>query len=322
LTKLDIDMITQFPAYRMHCIDLGVTRKLLLLWKEGPISHKLSAGHISLISYYHCSTRPSLTAHFNRKPRGMDELKMWKATEFRTFLMYTGPVILKYVLPTETYKLFMSLSVAVCILYNASLQQRYAQYASDLLEYFIAKIKEIYDEKFITYNVHCLHHMFDISQKYGSLNNCTAYTFENNMYKIKKMICGPGNTVVQVARRLDELEKNKQLPSPEQTSRLAFPKKGKCYRFKKRKTKKFCLVHEVRNASGEVQSEVYTREDCFYDKPCDSRLIGVYKVATTHTEMEHCSINQLDSEVLRFPLSLFDQDQSTSAVIIPLFHSL
>lgn len=322
LTKLDIDMITQFPADPMHCIDLGVTRKLLLLWKEGPIPHKLSAGHISLISNFHCSIRPFLTAHFNRKPRGMDELKMWKATEFRTFLMYTGPVILKYILPTETYRLFMSLSVAVCIMYNAILQQRYAKYASHLLEYFIAKIPEIYDEKFITYNVHCLHHMADFAQKYGCLNNCTAYTFENNMSKIKKMIRGPGNTVVQVARRLDELQKNRQQPSSEPTSTLAFPKKGKCYRFKNRKTKKFCFIHEVHNASEEVLCEVYTREDCFYDKPCDSRLIGVYKVTTTHTEMERCSINQLDCEVIRIPLSLFDQDQATSAVIIPLFHYL
>lgn len=43
---------------------------------------------------------------FNRKLRPFDEFTHWKATEFRTFLLYTGPVALKHILKTEMYENF------------------------------------------------------------------------------------------------------------------------------------------------------------------------------------------------------------------------
>ena len=101
LLALEIDMIKQFPIDAMHCIDLGVTKRLILLWKEGTLVHRLSSGKIKLLGDYHCSLKPFLPSEFNRKPRSLEELKPWKATEFRTFLMYSGPVILKGILTKE-----------------------------------------------------------------------------------------------------------------------------------------------------------------------------------------------------------------------------
>ncbi len=44
LEQLNIDMINQFPIDPMHCVDLGVTKKLMLQWKEGILNYRLSAG--------------------------------------------------------------------------------------------------------------------------------------------------------------------------------------------------------------------------------------------------------------------------------------
>ena len=52
LEELDIDMIQNFPIDPMHAIDLGVTRKLILLWTEGSFKIKLSVGQINIISTY------------------------------------------------------------------------------------------------------------------------------------------------------------------------------------------------------------------------------------------------------------------------------
>ncbi|XP_048033660.1 uncharacterized protein LOC125259781 [Megalobrama amblycephala] len=71
LLNLDIDMIRQFPIDPMHCVDLGVTKRMLMLWKEGPLAHRLSAGHLSTITYFHQAVRHHIPPEFNRKRLGL-----------------------------------------------------------------------------------------------------------------------------------------------------------------------------------------------------------------------------------------------------------
>lgn len=187
----------------MHCVDLGVTKRLLVLWKEGPLPHRLSAGQLCIISNFHQAIRQNIPADFNRKPRGFDELKHWKATEFRTFLLYTGPVILKYVLDKEKYIHFLSLSIGICILYSENLME-HRSYADELLTYFVEKGTSLYSRGFMSYNVHCLLHLTDVANHNGSLDYCSAYKFENNMSRIKRFVRGTGDPLIQLANRLAE----------------------------------------------------------------------------------------------------------------------
>ena len=39
-----------------------------------------------------------MPSEFARQPSGLDELKIWKATELRTFLLHVGPIVLNYIL--------------------------------------------------------------------------------------------------------------------------------------------------------------------------------------------------------------------------------
>ena len=315
LLQLEIDMILQFPIDPMHAIDLGVTKKLLLMWTEGPLGTRLSAGQKNIISTYLSSIRPFMPPLFNRKPRGLQEVKLWKATEFRTFLMYTGPVVLKYVLPNALYKHFMCFSIAVCILYNEKLVSKHSGYARELLLAFIEKSKEIYGEKFLTYNVHSLCHMADIAQRYRCLENCTAYAFENNMAKMKRWVRGTGKPIVQIAHRLVELEEAGCVTSP--SCKEVYPKRNYCYRMK---AAKFCRVHEVYTGSKKILCEVYTKTQSFYTTPCDSRIIGIHEVKTD-TEMQLCNFQDLHSLSIYVPMSLFERDQPFRAVVIPLMHT-
>jgi len=121
--------------------------------------------------------------------------------------MYTGQFVLKDVLPKEMYEHFMCLTVALCILMNPLLVQKHLQYTKSLLENFIVQSAKIYGRKFVTYNVHSLIHQPDVALRYGCLENCSAYPFENCIQKIKNLVkCGP-NPLVQIDRRLAELRK-------------------------------------------------------------------------------------------------------------------
>ena len=59
---------------------------------------------------------------------------------------------------------------------------------------------------FISYNVHCLVHLADIARYNGTLRNCTAYAYENNMTEIKRYVKGTGDPIIQIANRLAEKE--------------------------------------------------------------------------------------------------------------------
>lgn len=54
----------------------------------------------------------------HRAVRGLKDVKFWKGTEFRSFLLYYGIVALKDRLPEDVYKHFLRLSCATRICYT------------------------------------------------------------------------------------------------------------------------------------------------------------------------------------------------------------
>ena len=132
LTELSFGMITGFPLDYMHLVCLGVVRRLINLWQHGPFICKLLQTIVSEISDKLVMIQPYISREFSCKPHALFEFKQWKATELRQFLLYTGPVILKKVLPKTMYKHFLYLSIAIRILLSSSLIQYYTDYAGQL----------------------------------------------------------------------------------------------------------------------------------------------------------------------------------------------
>ena len=89
-----IQMVSQFPIDYMHLVCLGVMKRLLLLWMKGPLKCRLGSRIISNISEGLLALKDNIPSEFARKPRSLYETDRWKATEFRQFLLYTGPVVL------------------------------------------------------------------------------------------------------------------------------------------------------------------------------------------------------------------------------------
>ena len=108
--------ISSVPLDYMHLVLLGVVKKLISLWLLGPLKVRLSATQVNKITKSLLTLRWSIPSEFVRKPRTLQEYRFWKASEFRTFLLYTGPVVLKNILPATMYFNFIMLHSAVTIL--------------------------------------------------------------------------------------------------------------------------------------------------------------------------------------------------------------
>ncbi|KAK4882563.1 hypothetical protein RN001_005882 [Aquatica leii] len=209
IAKLKIGFITKFPIDYMHCICLGVTRKLLNSWITGKprINVKLCGNVINSISQRLLSYKDHIPREFNRKPRSLGDLQRWKATEFRTFLLYVGGVVLKDTVDIAVYEHFLLLHCSVSILVSKhNIQQFGYEYVGNLLDIFVSHSEQINGLEFLVYNVHALSHIVKDCEIYGPLDNFSCFLYENYLGQLKKLVKSPKNPLIQIFRRIREVE--------------------------------------------------------------------------------------------------------------------
>lgn len=205
LVALSIGLVSCFPIDYMHSVCLGVTRKLLNSWVSGNLKTRSSGRDIKRISGHLVSLRQYVPREINRKPRELAELARWKATEFRSFLLYLGPVVLRDVLPRRLYEHFLLLHCGIFILCSNKLIQKIGHtVANNLLIAFINDCKVLYGREYLVYNVHTLSHLCSDVEKYGPLDHYSAFPFENYLGCLKRMIRSPKKPLAQILRRLQE----------------------------------------------------------------------------------------------------------------------
>lgn len=192
---------------RLHLIDLGVMKRLLLGWRDGTLGYetKLSANQASQISDMLSAIQ--LPSEIHRKLRGMDHLSFWKASEFSSFLHYASIVVLKHFLPTDYYDHFLLLFCSITMLSSNHYKSNWTV-ARKMLEAFVSEYMELYGEQFLTSNVHNLQHVVDEVERFGPLSTISAYPFENALQRIKHLLRSGWKSLEQVINRLSEINSN------------------------------------------------------------------------------------------------------------------
>lgn len=206
-----IDTVYSFPLDYLHLTCLGIMKKLINMWvSNGPLSVRLPSKKVNEISSYLLDLKKYVPCDFPRKPRALSEVPRWKGTEFRFFLLYVGPIVLKNVLNDDCFKHFMSLNIAFIILLSPNLG-KYIDFARKLLIYFVQSFSKIYGIHLLSHNVHGLLHVCDDYDRYGPLDNCSTFPFENFMSQLKKMLRKNEKPLQQIVNRYEEKLKNKKV---------------------------------------------------------------------------------------------------------------
>lgn len=304
LCELTIDMIKHFPIDYMHQVCLGVQKKLLLAWIRGKKEFRISAVQVKEISQHLVNLQRFIPNVFARKPRSLDEVDRWKATEYRQFLLYTGKIVLKGILRRELYEHFMCLSVAISILVCPRLIEEHSQYAHKLLTYFVSKSVELYGQEFLVYNVHSLTHLTSDAEEYGGLDMCSAFPFENYLQQLKRMVRSSKNPVVQITRRLQESQKSESYAFPGDR-KVSAKRPNNVYMISKTA---YCEVVSISNQKDGTDKKllcrVYEGGESLFHHPCDSRLIGVCLTHIRNAHMRLLPKHKLDKQAI-----LIERDQ-------------
>lgn len=335
-----VKMVSMFPPDYMHVCCLGVTRKMLHIWLKGKhLATKLPSQTAAGISDKLLKLRFYTPSEFNRKPRGLSEIDRWKATEFRSFMLYWGPVVLKDSLPSELYDNFMLFSVGMYMLLSPSISEEMLAFAQKLMVAFVEHFGELYGKDEIVYNIHQLTHLAEEYRRFGNLDNISGFPFENCLGQIKHLLRKPHQTLQQVVKRLSETSHvgptcsrdypkllNIHIDGPVPTQFISSQqyRKVSTHRFTL-STKKGDNCVEVGDGFALIENIIKSEEDTYiivrmyghkqpyYMYPCESSYIGTYKVSGLKENIGVVGLASIKRKCLLCP----DMD---GAIVIPLLH--
>lgn len=306
LELLNLGMISQIPLDYMHLCLLGTMKKLLLVWTEGKKPHKFSSLQKQLVTKQLMRLRCRIPSEFSRKCRSIYELKHWKATEFRLFLLYVGPVVLKKVLPTDKYEHFLLFHAAMHILVsNCSDKPEWVSYAKELINKFVQLLPKLYYAEFLVYNTHSLLHLADEVKLHGPLDNFSAFQFENFMQPLKSMLRSKSKHLSQVVKRVGESEQflSQTIPKPSPRWSVGSRIADRCFMTK---DNRICLLSDGKQQSGNFKGFYFKTPQDVKLYPCSSRKLGISFVSHLGSDC-YISSDSLEKKCILLPIDNSDQ---------------
>lgn len=215
----ELNMITIFPLDFMHLVCVGGMKRLLDMLLSGPLKLRLSSRSRRELSRRMTCLTSQTPKEFQRKPQSTNYIARWKATEFKFFLLYCGPIVLRRLLSVKQYKHFLLLHVSMRILCSERLVMRYKDKARKYLEIFVSVLPHLYGEEAQVINMHNLQHIVDDVDTLGcDLSKVNCFPFESYLGRMKVSIRTPNQPLEQYCRR--QYEKSllpniiTEIPSP------------------------------------------------------------------------------------------------------------
>ena len=345
LERLQIDMVKSFPGEYMHLICLGIMKKLIRLWIRGPRNYfRMSAGMIEQISDNLKIQKMNIPCEFQRKPRSIEQVDRWKATECRQFLLYTGPVVLRKKLPSDYYLHFLCLHVAIRLLVKPTLTSGDIQYSDDLLRYFVQHFPRLYGRENMSFNVHGLLHLAEDARNFGPLDRFGGFKFENYLGKMIDLLRSHSNLLQQVHNRMTELQKFEDTNESRASTFPKFMKEhfdGPClyrcflkfqYRacdfgsflLSTKSPENVCMNRDgviimIKNFGIDSGGNYYVvgyeseKPKKFFSSPCSSAVVDCFLVDSFKPVLKQWNLSDVDAKCVRL-------NYKNSFVIMPLIH--
>lgn len=196
---LYIDLVKSVSIDYMHCVLLGIQKMLLHLWID--TTNKSEPYYIG--DYVHviddrlkALTPPNL---IKRSTRGLCDLKFWKASEFRSFLLFHSVCCLQGIMEDEYFVHYMLLVESIFLLLQLSISNEDLSKAKIMLMKFCAQIDYLYGQRYETYNVHCLLHLVEKVKDLGPLWCQSCFYYEDLNGDLRALFHGTNKVELQIA---------------------------------------------------------------------------------------------------------------------------
>ncbi|XP_037528116.1 uncharacterized protein LOC119405351 [Rhipicephalus sanguineus] len=188
------------PDY-MHCVLEGVARQLADIW-FGAVNSSSYIGMPAQVKRVDerllCIKPPQW---FTRFPRSIQERAMWKASEWKWWVLFYGAPCLDGILPSNYHNHFCLLVSAMHLLLKDSITREDISDAMGKLSDFVFKMQKPYGEASMTFNVHQLLHLPRSVVELSPLWAHSTFVFESGNGVLLKLISSANGVAVQVLER-------------------------------------------------------------------------------------------------------------------------
>lgn len=300
LTSMGIKCISQVPLDVMHLVYEGVVRKMVYICVSCTNKKiRWSTRHVEIINGYLMKSKITQPAEFSRRIRPISDYGLFKATELRTLLLYTGMVAFKDVLPESYYNHFLLLCCAVRVLSNRKTFISKNSTANAMLRQYVLDFGKLYGEYLISYNVHNLIHLADeVVIQNKPIEDFATWVFESYNCTLKRFGKKQRHYLQQAFNRVSELynstltEKKKEVYpvirkeivsnefdeiifenfkiNSNITDKWFITKENQIVRFKK-------VVNTKTNMNLKIVGNIVLNYTNFFEEPLKSSHVGIYK---------------------------------------------
>ncbi len=148
------DLRCNFPPEFMHSVCLGVVRKMCSYFfthvKGFRLPCRMSVYQKEIINEKILHLRKYIPSEFNRKIRTLKEFENFKAVEFRSIILYFGPILFHNVLPLNFLNNFMLLHFAMYSFASELYCVKCFDNASSCRELFCKDAEMLHQKKLMT----------------------------------------------------------------------------------------------------------------------------------------------------------------------------
>ncbi|XP_039302129.1 uncharacterized protein LOC120357009 [Solenopsis invicta] len=161
------DITFSFTPDYLHTVLLGVCKTFTDAWfnssnhlKDWYIGNKANLIHEKLLQI-----KPP--CEITRTPRSISERNLWKASEWKHFLLYYSLTCLQNVLPLQYVKHWFLFIFSMHIFLQEKISDVDFPTAESALKMFVLKIEDLYGLEYYKYNVHLLLHIPEFVKQSG-----------------------------------------------------------------------------------------------------------------------------------------------------------
>lgn len=184
------DIVRGLPPDYMHCGPLGVFKQMI-----GNFFDRSNNGRPYFIGNEVDEVDMRImilhaTREITRNPAPVSKRTFWKAAEYKNFLLYYSPFVLRNILPDRYFRHWLLLVFAFHVFLSASITEADLIDAEYALKKYVAQVEGLFGLGEMTMNVHLLTHLPDAVRWWGPLWAFSAFAFESNNHFLGILIRG------------------------------------------------------------------------------------------------------------------------------------